>query len=130
MTEFITDIPESLKFIVDYISITKRYLRIHFISGQIAVETIIQDVNKFKNNIRKELKNNGIDEQKINQIISLIQNNYKKVFPDIEDEISSDINVTTSVKEAKESNKPKINTTFEETPLKTIQIIRGLIIII
>jgi len=124
MTNYITSIPDSLKDIVKDISITKINIYINLgneYANQRVIETIISDFSKFKNNLKKSLKDIGIKKEEIKQIISLIQNNYAKIYPDDESDATTVYGMDQSnddTLETQESQNQKINITFEEWQYK------------
>jgi hypothetical protein len=92
LTNFITAIPDDLKFALKDIAITKKNIHISLgtkYDKDIIVETISLNFTKFKSNLKKSLKEKGVETEDIAKIISLIENNHTLIFPDIENAVAT-----------------------------------------
>ncbi len=125
LANFITSIPDNLKSIVKDIDITKSKIYINLgikYFNQRVIETIYSDFSKFKSNLKKSLKEKGIEKEDIPQIISLIENNHTKIYPDNENAAFDD-DVCTDKGEGKKDelhvSKPDIS--FEEWQTKLFE---------
>jgi hypothetical protein len=125
LANFITSIPDNLKTIIKDIDITKNKIYVNLgikYFNQRVIETIYSDFTKFKSNLKKSLKEKGIEKEDIPQIISLIENNHAKIYPDNEN-IAFDDDVCTDKGEGKKDvlhiSKPDIS--FEEWQTKLFE---------
>lgn len=93
MTEF--EIPDDLKPILKDITIRKKLLILTLgpdYNGKSVIETINNDWTRFKKTIRSSLKEKWVDSENITKIITLIQDNHEKIYPEFEDyQSSSDV---------------------------------------